>query len=144
MDVYTRAIRGWELSRQLDQAITLSALERALATGHAPGIHHSDQGVQYAATASVARLEQLGAQISMAEHGEPRQNGYAERLMRPIKEEEVDLSDHRDFVEAYTQIGRFLVGMYQRKRIHSALDYLTPAELEAAYHAAHPTPPVIP
>lgn len=144
MDVYTRAIRGWELSRLLDQALTLAALARALATGHAPGIHHSDQGVQYAATAYVARLEQVGAQISMAEQGEPRQNGYAERLMRTIKEEEVDLSEYRDFADASAQIGRFLEEVYQHKRIHSALGYLTPAEFEAAYQATQSTPPVIP
>lgn len=93
MDVYTRAIRGWELSRHLDQALTLTALERAVAMGHRPGIHHSDQGMQYAATAYVARLEQLGAQISRAAQGEPRQNGYAERLMRTIKEEEGALTE---------------------------------------------------
>lgn len=46
MDVYTRAIRGWELSRHLAQALTLVVLERALMSGHQPGIHHSDQGVQ--------------------------------------------------------------------------------------------------
>lgn len=136
MDVYTRAIRGWELSRHLDQALTLTALERALAAGHVPSIHHSDQGVQYAATAYVARLAQLGTQISMAEPGEPRQNGYAERLMRTIKEEEVALTEYRDFADAYAQIGRFLDDVYQHKRIHSALGYLTPAEFEAAYHAA--------
>ncbi len=140
MDVYTRAIRGWELSRHLDQALTLTALERAVPTGHQPGIHHSDQGVQYAATAYVARLEQLGTQISMAEQGEPRQNGYAERLMRTIKEEEVALTEYRDFADAYAQIGRFLDDVYQRKRIHSALGYLTPAEFEAAYHARLLTP----
>lgn len=144
MDVYTRAIRGWELSRHLDQALTLSALERAVAAGHQPGIHHSDQGVQYAATAYVARLNQLGAQISMAEQGEPRQNGYAERLMRTIKEEEVALTEYRDFADAYAQIGRFLVEVYQRKRIHSALGYLTPAEFEAAYHARLLTSGIIP
>jgi putative transposase len=137
MDVYTRAIRGWELSRHLDQALTLSALERALARGHVPGIHHSDQGVQYAATAYVARLEQVGAQISMAEQGEPRQNGYAERLMRTIKEEEVDLSEYRDFADAYAQIGRFLDDVYQRKRIHSALGYVTPAEFEQVWQTQH-------
>lgn len=93
MDVSPRALRGWELARQLAQALTLVALERALLAGHQPGIHHSDQGVHYAATASVARLEQLGAQISMAEQGEPRQNGYAERLMRTIKEAEVALTE---------------------------------------------------
>jgi transposase InsO family protein len=82
MDVHTRAIQGWELARHLDQALTVAALERALSTGRHPTIHHSDQGVQYAATAYIARLEQVGAQISMAEQGEPRQNGYAERLCR--------------------------------------------------------------
>ena len=144
MDVYTRAIRGWELSRHLDQALTLAALERALAAGHQPGIHHSDQGVQYAATAYVARLQQAGTLISMAEPGEPRQNGYAERLMRTIKEEEVALTEYRDFADAYAQIGRFLDDVYQRKRIHSALGYLTPAEFEAAFHARSPGPVVIP
>ena len=150
MDVYTRAIRGWELRRHLDQALTLAALERAVAARHQPGIHHSDQGVQYAATAYVAHLEQLGqlgTQISMAEQGEPRQNGYAERLMRTIKEEEVALTEYCeycDFADAYAQIGGFLDDVYQRKRIHSALGYLTPAEFEAAYHARLLTPVSIP
>ncbi|MBF6592774.1 MAG: IS3 family transposase, partial [Ktedonobacterales bacterium] len=127
MDVYTRAIRGWQLSRHLDQALTLTALEQAVRAGHVPGIYHSDQGVQYAATAYTAHLEGLGTQISMAEQGEPRQNGYAERLMRTIKEEEVALTEYRDFADAYAQIGCFLDDVYQRKRIHSALGYLTPA-----------------
>jgi len=92
MDVFTRCIRGWHLGRSLDQSLTLRALERALA--HAtPEIHHSDQGVQYAATAYTARLQAAGTQISMAEVGAAWQNGYAERLMRTIKEEEVELSD---------------------------------------------------
>jgi putative transposase len=144
MDVYTRAIRGWELSRHLDQALTLAALQRALGTGHLPRIHHSDQGVQYAATAYVACLEQMGAEVSMAEPGEPRQNGYAERLMRTIKEEEVALTEYHDFADAYAQIGRFLDEVYQRKRIHSALGYLTPAEFEADYFARQFTLAVLP
>ena len=115
-----------------------------LVSGRQPGVHHSDQGVHHAATTSVARLEQLGTRISMAEQGEPRQNGYAERLMRTIKEEEVALTEYRDFADAYAQIGHFLDDVYQRKRIHSALGYLTPAEFEAAYHARLLTPVVIP
>ena len=95
-----------------------------------PDIHHSDQGVQYAATAYVQTLHVLGVQISMATVGEATENGYAERLMRTIKEEEVRLHDYADFHEAYRSIGRFLDDVYQHKRIHSALGYLTPAEFE--------------
>ena len=69
----------------------------------------------------------------MAEIGEPTQNGYAERLMRTIKEEEVDLSDYEDYHHAYRQIGQFLEDVYMRKRVHSSLKYLTPAEFEAAW-----------
>jgi len=136
MDVYTRQIRGWELGHSLDGQLTLRALERALAD-HRPQIHPSDQGVQYAATVYVEHLLAhgvqtpalaAGASVSMAQVGKPEENGYAERLMRTIKEEEVDLSEYQDFTEAYEQIGRFLDDVYNRKRIHSALGYLTPAE----------------
>jgi transposase InsO family protein len=85
MDVFTRSIRGWHLGRSLDQSLTLRALEQALAQ-HTPEIHHSDQGVQYAALAYTSRLQQARVQISMAEVGAAWQNGYAERLMRTIKE----------------------------------------------------------
>jgi putative transposase len=135
MDVFTRTIRGWHLSRNLDEGLTLAALERALA-GATPEIHHSDQGVQYAATTYVKRLQTLGVTLSMAAIGEPRDNGYAERLMRTIKQEEVYLSDYQDFPEALRQITRFLDDVYNVKRIHSALGYLTPREFEEQWWKA--------
>jgi transposase InsO family protein len=136
MDVYTRSIRGWQLGRSLEHTLTLGALQAALKT-HQPEIHHSDQGVQYAATAYTAELQAHDIQISMAEVGEPTQNGYAERLMRTIKEEEVDLSDYDDYHDALTQLGHFLDDVYMHKRIHSSLGYLTPAEFEAQWRAQH-------
>jgi putative transposase len=137
MDVFTRRIRGWQLSRSIDQGLTLAALERGLVTA-TPEIHHSDQGMQYAATAYVERLHGLGVAPSMAAVGEPRENGYAERLMRTIKEEEVDLSEYHDFADARRQIGRFLDDVYNVKRIHSALGYLTPREFEDQWRDGHP------
>ena len=139
MDVFTRAIRGWSLSRDLDTQLTLAALRAAL-TLCLPEIHHSDQGVQYAAHEYVALLNQYQVQISMASQGKPEENGYAERLMRTIKEEEVDLSEYNDFADAYRQIGRFMEDVYMTKRIHSALGYLTPVEFEAAWRLAHSEP----
>jgi putative transposase len=134
MDVFTRNIRGWHLGRSLDQGLTLAALERALVVA-TPQVHHSDQGVQYAATAYVERLQKLGVNLSMAAIGEPRENGYAERLMRTIKEEEVNLSDYQDFADAHRQIMRFLDDVYNIKRIHSALGYLTPREFEEQWRS---------
>jgi transposase InsO family protein len=137
MDVFTRRIRGWQLSRSIDQGLTLAALERALVTA-TPEVHHSDQGVQYAAQAYADRLRSLGVRLSMAAVGEPRENGYAERLMRTIKDEEVDLSEYHDFEDARRQIGRFLDDVYNVKRIHSSLGYLTPEEFAAQWRATAP------
>jgi transposase InsO family protein len=132
LDVFTRAIRGWSLAHGLGVELTLSALQRALAHGR-PEIHHSDQGVQYAASDYVQVLRAAEVQISMAEVGHAEQNGYAERVIRTIKEEEVYLTEYADYEDALNQIGHFIDDVYQSKRIHSALGYLTPAEYEAQW-----------
>jgi putative transposase len=137
MDMHTRMIRGWALSRNIDVALTTEALRMAMADGRVPRIHHSDQGMQYAATAYTAVLKSHSIAISMATVGQPRENGYAERLMRTIKEEHVELTEYIDMRDALRQIGWFLMDVYTTERIHSALGYLTPAEYEKAWVAAH-------
>ena len=132
LDVFTQASRGWFVSRSLDQPLTLQALQMALET-RTPQIHHSDQGLQYASDAYVNLLKSHGIQISMAAVGKAEENGYAERFMRTIKEEDVDLSDYQDFNDALHQIGYFIQDVYMTKRIHSSLGYLTPAEFEDSY-----------
>ncbi len=129
MDVFTRSIRGWHLARSMEVSLTITALNRGLGRGR-PEIHHSDQGVQYAASEYVRLLQQHEVKISMAEVGQAWQNGYAERLMRTIKEEGVNLSEYRNFTEAYEEIEQFLEDAYMKKRIHSSLGYLTPDEYE--------------
>jgi transposase InsO family protein len=114
MDVFTRGVRGWHLSRLLDRELTLTALRRALAD-HVSDIHHSDQGMQYAC-GDYTDLLAYNVQISMAAVGKPEDNGYAERLMPTIKEEEVDLSEYEDFHAAYGSIGRFLDEVYYTLR----------------------------
>lgn len=139
MDVYTRLVRGWQLSRFLDASLSLDALRQALAS-HTPLIHHSDQGIHYTHPAYVELLQQQAVRISMAAPGRPEENGYAERVIRTIKEEEVDLSEYRTFQEAREQIGAFIEQVYNLKRIHSALGYLTPREYEQAYQQADGVP----
>jgi len=113
------ASRGWHLARSLERELTMTALNRALALSK-PEIHHSDQGVQCACTDYMQLLEGAQFQISMAEIGEASRNAHVERLIRTIKEEAVDLSDHEDFRDAYSQIARFLEDVYMRQRIHSS------------------------
>jgi putative transposase len=132
LDVFTRSVRGWSLSMDLDQQLTLAALRMALAD-RASQIHHSDQGVQYAADAYIELLKEQNIEISMAAVGKAEENGYAERFMRTVKEEEVDLSEYYDFADAESQIGRFIEDVYNSKRIHSSWGYLTPIEFELAW-----------
>ncbi len=69
----------------------------------------------------------------MAAAGKPNENGYAERLIRTIKQEEVYLSDYQSMAEARGQLGYFIEVVYNQHRPHSALHYLTPAEFEAEW-----------
>ena len=129
MDVFTRRIRGWNLGQHLTQALTLKPLEQALHDG-VPEIHHSDQGVQYLSKTYLSTLQQHGIEISVAQRGRPWENGYAERLIRTLKEEEVHLNDYQNIHEARDRIGHFITQVYHLKRPHSALGYLTPLEFE--------------
>ena len=133
LDVFTRSMRGWHLGRGLDLSLTLTALRKAL-TKNKPEIHHSDQGIQYSSPAYTETLLASNVQISMAEIGEPTQNGYAERVIRTIKEEEVDLSEYQDYADANQQIEKFIEDIYNKKRVHSALGYLTPTEFETQWN----------
>ena len=129
MDVFTRMIRGWHLSQHLTQSLTLKPLEEALLENVAE-IYHSDQGVQYLSSAYISVLKHHGIEISIACRGCPWENGYAERLIRTLKAEEVHLNAYQDIREARTRIGHFITQVYHQKRPHSALGYLTPAEFE--------------
>ena len=97
-----------------------------------PEIHHSDQGVQYLsnAYAYITTLMRHGIEVSLARRGCPWENGYAERLIRTLKEEEVHLNDYENISEVQTRISYFIEQVYHQKRPHSALGYLTPVEFE--------------
>ena len=138
LDAYSRRCVGWHLSRAIDTRLTLAALDRALALRQpAPGlIHHSDRGVQYASAEYVARLESAGARLSMSATGNPYDNAKAESFFKTLKREEVYLHEYRTFQEAEANLGRFIEDVYNRKRLHSSLGYVPPAEFEAAYTAA--------
>ena len=129
MDVFTRMIRGWQVSQHLTQPLTLTPLQQALRRS-VPEIHHSDQGVQYLSSTYISTLRHHDIEISVARRGCPWENGYAERLIRTLKEEEIYLNDYEDITEARERIGHFITQVYHHKRPHSALGYLTPIEFQ--------------
>jgi putative transposase len=133
LDAWSRRCVGWELSAHIDTDLTLAALERAIASRRpAPGlIHHSDHGVQYASTRYVARLEAIGAQISMAAIGNVYENALAESFFATLKREEVYLHDYQSLAEAETNLEHFIDAVYNHKRLHSSLGYRPPSEFEA-------------
>jgi putative transposase len=127
------AVIGWRLGRSLQADLAVGALQMALDTRNWKAeelVHHSDQGVQYASPAYREILEQREIQISMSRRGNPYDNARAERFMKTLKEEEVYGEDYQNLEEARSRIGEFLEQVYNRRRLHSALRYLTPAEFE--------------
>jgi len=132
LDVYSRRVVGWSISRQLDSSVAQQALESALKQRQpAPGlIHHSDRGVQYACGDYVKRLEAAGMTISMSRPGNPWDNAWAESFMKTLKVEEVDGRRYRNFDHARSLIGSFIEELYNGERLHSALDYRSPIEFE--------------
>ncbi len=135
------ALIGWALERYLDAELAVAALRMALSTRRvATGlIHHSDQGVQYASADYTELLHAHQIQISMSRCGNPYDNAQAERFMRTLKYEEVYLSEYDTLKEARASIKHFLEEVYNRKRLHSAIGYMPPAEFEQSLTATnHP------
>ena len=134
LDAHSRRILGWQLAPYLDTRLTLGALECALALRpNARGvIHHSDQGVQYAATEYARRAAEAGLVQSMSRRGRPQDNALAESFFATLKIEEVRLNEYRDLAEATASLARFIDDVYNHRRLHSALGYRAPAQFEAA------------
>lgn len=132
LDVYSRRVVGWSISRQLESSVAQQALESALKQRQpVPGlIHHSDRGVQYACGDYVKQLEAAGITISMSRPGNPWDNAWAESFMKTLKVEEVDGRRYRNFDHARLLIGSFIEELYNEERLHSALDYRSPIEFE--------------
>lgn len=135
LDLFGRKCVGWEMSRRIDAALALAALNNAIATRAVFGlkglIHHSDRGVQYASHAYVECLTKHDMLISMTQTGNPRENAFAESFFKTLKVEEVYLKEYTTFEDAYRNIQRFIEDVYNAKRLHSSIGYKTPNEMEA-------------
>jgi transposase InsO family protein len=132
LDAFSRKVIGWALGCTLEAGLAIAALQMALQERRPTAglVHHSDRGVQYASLAYTELLKQHGVIISMSRKGNPYDNAACESFMKTLKYEEVYQNDYRDFQEARASIGEFLERVYNQKRLHSALGYVSPVDFE--------------
>ncbi len=128
MDWYSRYVLAWRLSDSLGSEFCVEALAAALKI-NLPGIHNSDQGSQLTSQDYVGTLEaNPSIRISMDGRGRAFDNIFIERLWRTVKYEEVYLKEYTDFMDAKSQLNNYF-RFYNQRRLHSALNYQTPAEV---------------
>lgn len=132
LDLYSRRVIGWHVSKRIDGDLAVAALRMAIEQRKPkPGcIHHSDRGVQYLCKEYVELLEAHKFWISNSAKGNPYDNAWTERFMRTLKQEEVYLANYETFLDVVDNLPRFIEEVYNEKRVHSGIDYLTPNELE--------------
>jgi putative transposase len=138
LDLYSHRIVGWSLSSRLSRQLVLDAVNLAVGLRR-PGaglIHHSDRGVQYACGDFQQLLKRHGMVASMSRRGDPYDNAVAESFFRTLKVELVYRRRFRTRAEAKAAIVEYIELFYNRRRRHSSLDYLSPAEYEKLADAA--------
>ena len=134
IDLFSRKCIGWHLSNDIDTYLSLNALDMAIAARQQLGfdnlIHHSDRGVQYASNDYVQKLEEFGIKISMSRSGNPYDNAFAESFMKTLKVEEVYMNEYEAFEDALKNIQNFIEEVYNEKRLHSGIGYMSPNKFE--------------
>ena len=134
LDIFTRKCIGWNMSRNMKTDLVIEALDMAIDmrwNSNIKGlIHHSDRGVQYTSNEYTDRLKGMNIQISMSRKGNPYDNAYAESFFKTLKVEEVYLNEYSDINDAWDNIQRFIEDIYNKKRLHSALGYMSPIDFE--------------
>ena len=134
LDCFSRKIVGWSMAEHMETTLASDALEMALQQ-RAPGgqlLHHSDRGVQYASDDYQHRLQSRGITVSMSGKGDCYDNAMMESFWATLKTELIHQNRYATREQARAAIFEYIEVFYNRKRLHSALGYVSPEAFEAA------------
>jgi len=131
-DLCSRRIVGWAMSQKIDTPLALKALDQAVALREPPAglIIHSDRGSQFASNAFRKRLTDCKFKQSMSRQGNCYDNAPMESFFKSFKVEEVYHEKYESHQHAVRSANDYIERFYNPKRLHSALDYVSPTEFE--------------
>jgi putative transposase len=132
MDLYSRRIVGWALADHLRAELVVDALEMAVARRRPDAglVHHSDQGSQYTSLIFTRRCRAVGIDVSMGSRGDCFDNAVLESFHASLKKDLIHRRSWPAKAEARTAIFEYIEAFYNRRRRHSTLGMLSPADFE--------------
>ena len=132
LDLYSRKVIGWSMSERIDKRLVLDALEMALIRRRPQDevLHHTDQGSIYASEEYREKMQKHRLKASMSRKGDCYDNAVAESFFSTLKNEILPGSVFESRNRARSEIFQYIEGFYNRRRIHQALDYQTPEQVE--------------
>ena len=136
LDLYSRRIVGWAMAARMTEALTQQALQMALRQRKPQAhqlLHHSDRGSQYTSTDYQKLLADHQITVSMSSTGNCYDNAPMESFFAQLKLEQVYQHRYLTRQAAISSIFTYIEGFYNTQRLHSALDYRSPAHFEAAF-----------
>ncbi len=135
LDLFSRKIVGWAFADSLESSLVEHAFRMAVQdrTTLSGLLHHSDRGGQYAGHIYQQMLVGHRMQPSMSRAGDCYDNAPMESFFSTLKCEHVHFQNYQTRQEAITDIFSYIVGFYNRQRLHSSLGYLSPEEFERRY-----------
>ena len=138
LDLFSRSVVGWAVDRTMSTTLPLQALDLAVRRRQPrPGLlHHSDRGCQYTSAEYRHVLAQLGVSVSMSRKGNCWDNAVAESFFATIKTELFYRQSWQTLEHLRSSLFEYIEVFYNRKRLHSSLDYKTPSQVEAEFRAA--------